>query len=209
VTREEFLRRLASRPAPSQEPLPGPPLREPPRLERFETFTRRFADSGATVKRVALASAPAEVLRLAAARSATRFAAWTTERVDSLAQALDASLTRVTVPSEPEAIRAALDPVDIGIVEAEFAIAESGTVGVCSGPGRPRLVSCLPRTLIILLDEKKLLPRLEDVPDWLREHGGLPSALALISGVSCTGDIGESLIVGVHGPDEVHVLAHS
>jgi L-lactate dehydrogenase complex protein LldG len=54
------------------------------------------------------------------------------------------------------------------------------------------------------LREDRILPSLADL--FAAVGGDLPSALAIVSGPSRSGDIEQTMTVGVHGPGEVHVV---
>lgn len=97
---------------------------------------------------------------------------------------------------------------DIGVTGVDLAIAETGTLLVCSQPGQERLASLLPPVHVAIVLESQLVPDLLDAVAWLAERGfdGLPSNVALITGPSKTGDIELQLTTGVHGPGKWHVI---
>jgi len=101
---------------------------------------------------------------------------------------------------------AALEPIRVGITGAFAGIAESGTIAVVSGPGRPRLASLVVPVHVALLRADRLYPSLPAFlaayPD-VAEQG---SNLVLITGPSRTADIEMTLTRGVHGPGEIHVI---
>lgn len=113
-------------------------------------------------------------------------------------------------PDRVQRIRA-LDPVLVCISGADVAIAESGTLAVVSGKGRGRLASLLAPVHLAILPAEAIVRSLPDAfkllaarwgDDVLRRH----SNLTLISGPSRTGDIEQTLTLGVHGPKELHVV---
>jgi L-lactate dehydrogenase complex protein LldF len=55
----------------------------------------------------------------------------------------------------------------VGISGANFAVAETGTVGVVESEGNGRMCTTLPRTLITVMGIEKVLPRFEDVATML------------------------------------------
>jgi L-lactate dehydrogenase complex protein LldG len=97
---------------------------------------------------------------------------------------------------------------DIGITSAKYAIAETGTLVMQSGPGRERLASLLPPVHVAIVDSSQILPDLFDLFALLEASGvaALASNLVLITGPSKTGDIELKLTTGVHGPGEWHVV---
>jgi L-lactate dehydrogenase complex protein LldG len=57
---------------------------------------------------------------------------------------------------------------------------------------------------VSLLRVDRILPGLPEL--FAAIGGALPSAIAIVTGPSRTGDIEQTLTVGVHGPGEVHVV---
>lgn len=94
----------------------------------------------------------------------------------------------------------------LGVTGAEAAFAESGTIVVRSGPGRPRMASLVPLVHVAVLPVDRLYRSLSH---WADEHAGSISAAAnvvFITGPSRTADIEQNINVGVHGPRHVYVL---
>ena len=104
---------------------------------------------------------------------------------------------------------AGIETVQVGITGADAAIAETGTLFLASGPGRPLLVSQLPRRHLVLLPASRLHPTLES---WLavqRQAGVLlerPGSLTALTGIGHSRDIELHPSVGVHGPRKRHVI---
>jgi L-lactate utilization protein LutC len=91
-----------------------------------------------------------------------------------------------------------------GVSTALYGLADTGSVVLAASPEEPRANSLLPAVHISLLAEDRILPGL---PELFEAVGGdLPSALAIVTGPSRSGDIEQKLVVGVHGPGEVHVV---
>ena len=97
---------------------------------------------------------------------------------------------------------------EIGISSVSLAIAETGTLLLCSRPGQERLVSLLPPVHVAIVEAAQVVPDLFDAFDRLAADGlqNLPSNLVLITGPSKTGDIELTLTAGVHGPGKWHVI---
>jgi L-lactate utilization protein LutC len=104
--------------------------------------------------------------------------------------------------------RAAILAADIGISSVDFAVAETGTLAVCSKPGRERVISLLPPVHIAIVEESQIVPDLFDVFSELAklDFDELASNLAFVTGPSKTGDIELQLTTGVHGPGKWHVI---
>lgn len=100
----------------------------------------------------------------------------------------------------------------IGVTGADFALAETGTLILLSGPGRPHSTSLLPDTHVAIFGQDRLLETLEQVGimlealhvDAARSMSG--SVVSFITGPSRTADIELTLTRGVHGPKEVHAI---
>jgi len=110
-----------------------------------------------------------------------------------------------------DTVYARLDPVPVGISGVDAAVAESGTMIVVSGVGQGRLASLLPPTHIAVLPRDRIVRALPDALALLRQRYGDAlfrdrSNVTLISGPSSTGDVGGELVLGVHGPAEVHAV---
>ena len=91
------------------------------------------------------------------------------------------------------------------MTEAQLGIAETGTLVLRSDSEDHRLASLLPRVHIALLNAKSLAPGLGEALAKL-QGDGLPPVITFITGPSRTGDIELTLVVGVHGPEILHVV---
>jgi L-lactate utilization protein LutC len=95
---------------------------------------------------------------------------------------------------------------DFGLVQARWAIAESGTIAVDTADGEHRATSLLPPAVGFFLPLSRLVPRLGDLLEKLVEtRDSLPACITMITGPSASADIVGVRVVGVHGPGEVHV----
>ncbi len=101
---------------------------------------------------------------------------------------------RSAAPELPEA----------GVSEALYGLADTGSVVLAASPEEPRARSLLPFVHVSLLREERILPGLEELFEAVGDE--LPSALAIVTGPSRSADIEQTLVVGVHGPGEVHVV---
>lgn len=109
---------------------------------------------------------------------------------------------------DPAARRLAQLACDIGITSVDLAIAETGTLLVCSQPGHERVASLLPPMHVAIIERSQIVPDLLDAFRWIHERGldNLPSNITLITGPSKTGDIELQLTTGVHGPGKWRVI---
>ncbi len=125
-------------------------------------------------------------------------------------------VTRHTVAIERDAgTRAAalqqLEPATACISGIDIAIAESATLVVHSGPGRPRLASLLAPIYIAIVRRDQLVRGLGEAlarlkGEYARHLFAGGGALPLVTGPSRTADIEMTLALGVHGPREIHAV---
>jgi L-lactate dehydrogenase complex protein LldF len=107
--------------------------------------------------------------------------------------------------SEGILIQSAPHPdIRAGLTGVDAAVAESGTLLLASGAGRPQTSSLLPEVHIAILRKGDIYENLPQVLA-LRETSDA-SYVSMISGPSRTADIEMTLTIGVHGPGEVHVI---
>jgi len=199
-----------------EHPGPPPPLhRASDRDGMIVSFTRELEKLMGTVHRVADdAQAQARVLDLLEARGVARVLAWDDEWIRP-AGLSDALRTRGIVvepcwlpPDGPERTSRlkALDDVVVGITGAYGALADTGSLVVVSGPGRGRIASLMPPVHIAVVGAEQLSPTLAtflaDNPD----VADVGSNVVAITGPSRTGDIEGTLVLGVHGPGDLHVI---
>lgn len=164
----------------------------------LERFRLKSEQQSSTVDLVAQeADVPAAVARYLSAMNLPKTAvAW-----PSLA-ALDWAAAGLSVDG-----RGARDADLVGITGCFCAVAETGTLMVCSSPDTPATVSLLPETHIAVVRASRILPYMEDA--WAlarKELGTLPRAVNFISGPSRTGDIEQTIVLGAHGPYRVHLV---
>jgi len=104
--------------------------------------------------------------------------------------------------------RAAFMAADVGITSCDVAVAETGSLIVCSRPGQERIASLVTPVHIAVVRREQIVPDLFDAFARLEELGfdEVPSNIAIITGPSKTGDIELTLTTGVHGPGKWHVV---
>ena len=136
------------------------------------------------------------------------------EKINELIQELDAqsvsfwnmnSLKSLEFSSETD-----LASADIGITGADFAIADTGTLVLLSGPEQPRLTSLLPPVHIAILEKETIVPNIHALFARLgkshENYDKLCSCISFITGPSRTADIELNLTLGVHGPGRAIVI---
>ena len=91
--------------------------------------------------------------------------------------------------------------------EAVAAVAETGTLVMCSGPTAPPSQNYLPDDHLVVVDRRRIVRHMEDAWTILRESGATRGrAINLITGPSKTGDIEQTIQYGAHGPRRLHLL---
>ncbi len=138
---------------------------------------------------------------------------------EEIASLLSQHLGRPVPPDSREITRAARDymrplffQADIGISGANLAIAESGTLVIISNEGNARLVTSLPPVHIAIFTVEKIVATMEQAVTLIKalvtSASGKPltSYVSFISGPSSTTDIEKEQVIGVHGPEELHII---
>jgi L-lactate dehydrogenase complex protein LldF len=96
------------------------------------------------------------------------------------------------------------DPlIRAGITGAAAGIAETGTLVISSGQGKPMSTSLLPEIHLVVIKSAQIVSTLEEALQL--ENVREASATTLITGPSRTADIEMTLTIGMHGPKELIV----
>jgi L-lactate dehydrogenase complex protein LldG len=110
------------------------------------------------------------------------------------------------------ALRCLIADAEIGVTGADLAVAETGSLVLISGGGRPRSTSLLPACHVAVFGRGALVESLAQLGVFLEAwHGGAGppwkgGAINVITGPSRTADIELTLTRGVHGPKELHAV---
>ena len=189
--------------------------RWPATLERFE---REFERVGGVLHRVpSVREVPALVGSLARERGASSVLAWHPgvlgfDPAPGLAaEKLTCHSMPVTVPDDGERrrLRETIAATPLGLTGVDLVLAETGTLILRSGPGRPRSTSLLPACHVAVFDRTALVESLAQVSVFLEAwhaDDAPGSGINFITGPSRTADIELTLTRGVHGPKEVHAI---
>jgi len=102
-------------------------------------------------------------------------------------------------------LRGKLARCDFAVVEADYAIAATGTLAMLATPERPGSLTLLPPVNVILVNAERILPDLAMVLATIGPAAIATHRLALVTGPSRTADIEKRIVLGVHGPREIHV----
>lgn len=183
---------------------------------------------------VAVLHSPAEVTQyitqLAQARQASLVVRWQSALLERLE--IDAALQQQGVTMHTAAVPAQDTPVaeasktletrrrelrellaraDLGVSGVDYVIAETGTLVLMALPGQMRGVSLLPPAHVAVATTAQIVATLADYLFLIEAAGGdlqqaLSSCVSFVTGPSRTADIELQLVVGVHGPKELHLV---
>jgi len=103
-------------------------------------------------------------------------------------------------------MRARLARADLGIVEADYAIAATGTIAQIATASRPRLASLLPPASVIVMHVDRIVPDLAALVRTVGPERISENPMVLITGPSRTADIEKRIVLGVHGPKDLYVI---
>ena len=123
--------------------------------------------------------------------------------LEALARALAEDGHDVLRPGDPRWTERLPDAA-LGVTRCAAALADTGTVLLTFGPGRPRSTSLVPRAHLAVVAPDDLVPSLAD--GLARVPMPPPSGMACVTGPSRSGDIEQILTLGVHGPARVDVV---
>ena len=142
---------------------------------------------------------------------ANSYLGWAPEHLPifGLAERLRATSLGAVVPGDAEGRleqQSGYMDLLVGITGASAGLAESGSIVLESGVGRPRMASLIPLVHIALLREPDIT---QSLSHWIADHpeaASDTSNLFMITGPSRTADIEQTLNLGVHGPKHLHVV---
>lgn len=189
---------------PGDKPRESAPIEDPP--VRFLKELEAVGGHGQRVESVE--EARDYVVSLARERDAKLLVRWDAEELERLGadEPLEEAGVEVTVWRDLEDFRAVAAGADIGLSTAEWAIAETGSLVLTSGPGRGRTVTLLPQTYVAVIPAERVLGTVPEAIEKYAGNEGLPANVCFHTGPSRSGDIEMSLTIGVHGPGDVHVI---
>jgi L-lactate dehydrogenase complex protein LldG len=105
------------------------------------------------------------------------------------------------------ALRARVANCELGFIEADYAIAATGTFCVIATAERPSSITILPPINFIVVAADRILPTLADVMAAVGPARLATNRVALITGPSRTADIEKLIVIGVHGPQQLYAAA--
>jgi L-lactate dehydrogenase complex protein LldG len=212
MERSEFLARVET--AQAAAILPDHPSEDPgqwvpdlPEVDLVERFVEMAEKMAAEVHTGAVDDVIAEVIERYAIDN---YMSWDVDRIDGLDRLPDGLHRIVTeTPRGPEgraAHNAGYMDCRLGITGAEAAFAETGTIVVRSGPGRPRMASLVPLVHVAVLRTDRIF---RSASHWAADPSARMSEgsnVVFITGPSKTADIESIVTLGVHGPKHLHIV---
>ena len=137
------------------------------------------------------------------------FLSWDIDQIQGM-QSLPGSIPRLdaAIPSGLDGRlerNAGLVDAGLGITGADAGFAETGTIVVRSGRGRPRMASLVPLVHVAVLSPALIARSLSH---WMADPAAAGDAtnVVFITGPSKTGDIESIITTGVHGPRHLHIV---
>ena len=153
---------------------------------------------------------PVVVTGVAAGHGCRTFMAWDELPSSGVASALTTEGLKRLAHDVPNGSRLSHQlgylPLDLGVTGALAGLADSGSLVLSHGQGRPRMASLVPEVHVAILEVNTIDHTLAH---WAQKHPEVVSEtanLVMVTGPSRTGDIEQSLNLGVHGPRHVHIV---
>lgn len=180
------------------------------RAALLERFTREAESVGARVVRAERARSAEELSVLLAEWKAKSVVLSDAPLLASLdleralrERGFEISLCRGFVSDASELLAA-----DAGVTDADYGLADTGTLVLLTRPEQGRAVSLLPPVHVAILPAERLVEDLESLFEAMRpaEQARAASAITFITGPSRTADIEQTLTVGVHGPGKLGII---
>ena len=97
----------------------------------------------------------------------------------------------------------------MGVTGVDYAVAETGSCVLLAREGVSRLVALLPPVHVAIVRKGQVLPSLDELFTLRRDAflgDDLGAYMNIITGPSRTADIEQTIVTGVHGPGDVHMV---
>ncbi len=98
--------------------------------------------------------------------------------------------------------------MEVALTPCEYLIARSGTILVTSAGDSGRRLNVYPPIHLVYAKSSQLVPFLQNAIAGIEQRykDDMPSLISFITGASRTADIEKTLVMGAHGPKELHVF---
>jgi L-lactate dehydrogenase complex protein LldG len=166
----------------------------------MESLLAEIGKLGGKTQQMAPDSLPDALGALVREEGVRRATTWQTPELEALGVQRVLEELGVEVIS-PYAGKHALAECDLGVTGADGAFPETGTLLLCAGPERPRMVSLVPRIHLAIITPDILLPDLSQGFAKVKGEG----YWVFVTGPSRTSDIELTVTIGVHGPKALYV----
>ena len=215
--RDEILSRLKSAPREAIPPRPDRPALKELSLTQeklIEIFSKNLVQETGVVYRVRDRHEALEKLSQIAKEEGLKKVMTSTDDVIAPLNLADwgkrtnvGVMTPLDFGSRDSYVDAVFAEADAGITGADFAVAESGTLGLVHHRDRARLVSLSPILHIAIVPVERIVAVYEQaIEKVFRKQENLPSQFCFVTGPSMTGDIRGIPFKGMHGPRKVIVI---
>jgi L-lactate dehydrogenase complex protein LldG len=184
------------------------------RTELIAQFTQEFERvSGQSLGLFTPTAAAGEIVKLARALEAHTVAIGRGVKLD--ADLIGRKLTRNRVEvirptplpnADRQPLRDRIAGCDLGIIEADYAIAATGTFCIVAEAERPSSLTILPPVNLILVAADRISATLAEVIAAVGPATFSSNRVALITGPSRTADIEKMIVIGVHGPKQLYAM---
>ena len=127
------------------------------------------------------------------------------------AQGVETTVMSQSCGSSREELKNTAAMAGVGITGVDYAVAETGSVVILPRAGVARLASLAPPAHIAIVRPHEVVATLDDLFLFRRlayyeGDRNMGSYLNFITGPSRTADIEQKIVIGVHGPKEVHLV---
>lgn len=218
ISEKEFLESIARKMGRAPMTAPPPPrpghVRKAPvapanmstRDQMADWFTSELTKLTGTVERASSLRAAGEAVAAHIAKSCTPggdVVLWDDEIALSAKAPLEAAgFTCYVWPQDRWRCAGAV----AGVTSATYGIAETGSIAMAASPKQGRMVSLLPPLHVAIVPTSKLVATVGDYFKTVGMREKMPAALNLVTGPSRTADIELELAIGVHGPENIHMV---
>ncbi|HEY7119344.1 MAG TPA: LUD domain-containing protein [Tepidisphaeraceae bacterium] len=170
-----------------------------------ELFAKRAADNKMHVDAIASDDVADHVAGLLKEKGVRRVAVPVSPLLESLGVVEALRAAGLEVRTWDQITLDELYDFDAAVTDVTYAIAETGSLVIKTGPQHGRALSLVPLLHVAIVEPRNCLPDLLDLMDALGREG-IGNNVTIITGPSKTADIEGALVVGVHGPGEVQVF---